>query len=46
MDLIDQIGGWRSITSVGAGYGDGYDREKVIEVLMEQRIKGACLHRL
>ena len=23
-ELIDQIGGWRSITTVGAGYGKGY----------------------
>ena len=24
MDMIDQIGGWRSVGGIGAGYGHGY----------------------
>jgi len=24
MDLIDQIGGWKSVSSIGNGYGEGY----------------------
>jgi hypothetical protein len=24
MDMIDQIGGWRSVGGVGARYGEGY----------------------
>jgi hypothetical protein len=23
--MIDQIGGWRSVGGIGAGYGQGYD---------------------
>jgi integrase len=29
MDLIDQIGGWKSIHSIGNGYGKGYDIERI-----------------
>ena len=29
LELIDQIGGWRSITTVGAGYGEGYGVDKI-----------------
>ena len=29
MDLIDQIGGWKSINSIGNGYGEGYDIERI-----------------
>ena len=29
LELIDQIGGWRSITTIGAGYGRGYELEKL-----------------
>ena len=29
MDLIDQIGGWKSIHSIGNGYGEGYDIERI-----------------
>jgi integrase len=25
IDMIDQIGGWRSVGGIGAGYGQGYD---------------------
>ena len=24
MDMIDQIGGWRSVGGIGASYGEGY----------------------
>ena len=26
MDMIDQIGGWRSVGGIGAGYGQGYSK--------------------
>ena len=29
IEMIDQIGGWRSISSVGAGYGQGYSIDAV-----------------
>ncbi len=29
LELIDQIGGWTSITTVGTGYGDGYGVNKI-----------------
>ncbi len=29
MDLIDQIGGWKSISSIGNSYGAGYDIETI-----------------
>ena len=28
MDMIDQIGGWRSVGAVGARYGEGYGLEQ------------------
>ena len=28
IDMIDQIGGWKSVNSVGAGYGQGYRLEQ------------------
>ena len=28
MDMIDQIGGWRSVGGVGARYGEGYGLEQ------------------
>ena len=30
IDLIDQIGGWKSVSSIGNSYGKGYSVEKVI----------------
>ena len=29
IDLIDQIGGWKSVGSIGNSYGKGYSFEKV-----------------
>ena len=28
MDMIDQIGGWRSVGGIGAKYGEGYTVEQ------------------
>ena len=28
MDMIDQIGGWRSVSGIGARYGEGYGLEQ------------------
>ena len=28
MDMIDQIGGWRSVGGVGVNYGEGYSTEQ------------------
>ncbi|MED7678931.1 tyrosine-type recombinase/integrase [Rhodobacteraceae bacterium IMCC15231] len=38
MDLIDQIGGWKSISSIGNGYGEGYRLEKVEAVMRDVKI--------
>ena len=32
MDMIDQIGGWRSVGGVGARYGEGYQLDQVREM--------------
>ena len=33
MDMIDQIGGWRSAGGVGASYGEGYGLDQVRKVM-------------
>ena len=33
MDMIDQIGGWKSVSSVGNSYGQGYNLD-VIKMTM------------
>ena len=38
LDLIDQIGGWKSISSIGNGYGEGYRLEKVEAVMRDVKI--------
>jgi hypothetical protein len=38
MDMIDQIGGWRSVGSIGNNYGRGYSMEQI-----EKWMKGASL---
>jgi integrase len=39
MDMIDQIGGWRSVGGVGASYGEGYPAN----ILAKQMAK-ACIN--
>ncbi len=29
IDLIDQVGGWKSVSSIGSSYGQGYDLSKI-----------------
>ena len=33
MDMIDQIGGWRSVSTIGVRYGEGYKLNKVRKVI-------------
>ena len=33
MDMIDQIGGWRSVATIGVGYGKGYSIEAIRAVM-------------
>ena len=35
IDLIDQIGGWKSASSIGNSYGEGYRLEKVEAVMRD-----------
>ena len=35
MDMIDQIGGWRSVGGIGASYGEGYVVEQIREGMEE-----------
>ena len=41
MDLIDQIGGWKSINSIGNGYGKGYRITSINTVLSKIKINSA-----
>jgi len=34
MDMIDQIGGWRSVGGVGVSYGEGYEIKRLKEYLI------------
>ena len=38
MDMIDQIGGWRSVGGVGTRYGEGHGNEKLIEWINKAKI--------
>ena len=33
MDMIDQIGGWRSVATIGVGYGEGYSLDAIRAVM-------------
>ena len=33
MDMIDQIGGWKSVSGIGVSYGRGYSSEKIRKVM-------------
>ena len=33
VDMIDQIGGWRSVATIGVRYGKGYELNKVRKVI-------------
>ena len=33
MDMIDQIGGWRSVGGIGARYGEGYTIETMRKIM-------------
>ena len=35
MDMIDQIGGWRSVATTGVGYGSGYGMDKIREYILK-----------
>jgi integrase len=38
IDMIDQIGGWRSLSSVGSKYGEGYSHQLTFEKMMAVKI--------
>jgi hypothetical protein len=33
MDMIDQIGSWKSVSGVGVGYGQGYQVTQIKEIM-------------
>ena len=33
MDMIDQIGGWRSVGGVGVSYGEGYEVQTIRKIM-------------
>ena len=39
MDLIDQIGGWKSVSSIGNSYGKGYDVNKLISWIKKVQLQ-------
>ena len=39
IDLIDQVGGWKSVSSIGSSYGRGYQTEKIFEFIRRLGIK-------
>ena len=38
LELIDQIGGWRSVSSIGAGYGQRYGMDIIKAVLVKLQV--------
>jgi len=38
MDMIDQIGGWRSVATIGVGYGKGYSLEAIRKVIIKSQL--------
>ena len=38
MDMVDQIGGWRSVATIGVGYGKGYSLEAIRVVMIKALI--------
>ena len=45
LDMIDQIGGWKSVGGIGVGYGQGYSLLKLSEYLELIRIRGSGMMR-
>ena len=39
MDIIDQIGEWRSVATIGVGNGKGYNLENLRECFLEMCLK-------
>ena len=38
MDMTDQIGGWKSVSGVGVGYGQGYQVNQIKEIMVKVAI--------
>jgi integrase len=38
MDMIDQIGGWKSVSSIGNKYGQGYSQSKLFKWFERVRV--------